>query len=356
MRGDTVPRLREGQPPSYRKHKASGQAIVSLPRGDGTYQDVLLGKFGTKASRFEYARHLKEWEANGRRAPQPAAADLEVNELVNRFWQARVENRYRDADGNPTSEVGCYRAAFRPLLQLYRYLQAADFGPLALEAVRKLMTEDGMARNVVNGHVSRIRRCFAWGVSKQLLPASTVHALQTVEGLRRGDGRDTKPIGPVSEAAVDATLPFLGPTVQAMVELQLVTGMRPGEVCTVRPCDLDVSGAVWLYRPARHKTQHLGQDRGRLKHIKEKGDEVAAATIPGLRFPTSPRTSTIIGARLTTARPPGNGPGAAPSAWLYSITGRPSRVAPLPPGTPPLSLGQEKVFTATTAGASLTPL
>src|SRR5262245_60727951 len=125
------------------------------------------------------------------RAPQRAAPDLEVNELVNRFWTARVESRYRDADGKPTSEVACFRAAFRPLLKLYRYLQASDFGPLALAAVRKVMTEECMARTVVNGHVTRIRWLFAWGVAQQLLPASTVHALDAVEGLRRGEGRDT---------------------------------------------------------------------------------------------------------------------------------------------------------------------
>jgi hypothetical protein len=30
-------RRRKGSPPSYRLHKQSGQAVVSLPRGDGTY-------------------------------------------------------------------------------------------------------------------------------------------------------------------------------------------------------------------------------------------------------------------------------------------------------------------------------
>ncbi len=46
-----------------------------------------------------------------------------------------------------------------------------------------------------------------------------------------------------------------------MIELQLLTGMRPAEVCAMRGCDIDTSGKMWLYRPASHKTQHHGYDR-----------------------------------------------------------------------------------------------
>src|SRR5205823_5239332 len=36
--------------PSYRRHKQSGQAVVTLPDGLGGRHDVLLGKFGSKES------------------------------------------------------------------------------------------------------------------------------------------------------------------------------------------------------------------------------------------------------------------------------------------------------------------
>ncbi len=69
--------------PTYRKHRQSGQAVVTLPDGLGGRKDVLLGKHGTKQSRMEYARVITEWEAAGRRLPQiPTAADLTVNELI----------------------------------------------------------------------------------------------------------------------------------------------------------------------------------------------------------------------------------------------------------------------------------
>jgi hypothetical protein len=46
-----------------------------------------------------------------------------------------------------------------------------------------------------------------------------------------------------------------------MIQLQLLTGMRPGEVVVMRPADIDRSEEVWTYTPAQHKTLHHGHDR-----------------------------------------------------------------------------------------------
>ena len=47
--------------PRYRRHKASGQAVVTL-----SGRDHYLGPYGTKTSRQEYDRLLAEWMAAGR--------------------------------------------------------------------------------------------------------------------------------------------------------------------------------------------------------------------------------------------------------------------------------------------------
>jgi hypothetical protein len=53
-----MPKLKEGQLPSYRLHKQSGQAIVSL-----NGRDFLLGEHGSAASKQEYRRLTAEWLA-----------------------------------------------------------------------------------------------------------------------------------------------------------------------------------------------------------------------------------------------------------------------------------------------------
>ncbi|MDB5308028.1 MAG: site-specific tyrosine recombinase XerC [Gemmataceae bacterium] len=46
-----------------------------------------------------------------------------------------------------------------------------------------------------------------------------------------------------------------------MIELQRLTGMRPGEVRCLRPCHVERSGEVWIYRPVEHKNAFRGKPR-----------------------------------------------------------------------------------------------
>ena len=58
-----MPRL-TNRNPSYRHHKPSGQAVVTLAG-----QDVYLGPYGTAASKREYDRVIGEFLARGRQLP-----------------------------------------------------------------------------------------------------------------------------------------------------------------------------------------------------------------------------------------------------------------------------------------------
>jgi integrase len=250
--------------PSYRRHKQSGQALITLTDGFGGRRDVLLGKYGSKESRVEYARLIAEWEATGRRLPAATdpGSDLTINELLAAFWR-HAQGHYVRPDGTPTNELDEYRLTFRPVKQLYAHTPAAAFGPLALKAVRKTMIDADLSRGVVNQRCARIKHVFKWGVSEELIPESVYSALHTVAGLPKGRSaaRETEPVKPVADKFVDAVLPHVLPPIRAMIELQRLTGMRPGEVCAMRACDIDTTGAVWFYRPEQHKTAWRGKSR-----------------------------------------------------------------------------------------------
>jgi integrase len=147
--------------------------------------------------------------------------------------------------------------------RLYGRVPVGEFGPLALKACREAMVADGLARKTVNGYVGRVRRLFRWGTENELVPVAAYQALMTVSPLLRGrtEARETEPILPVDSARIQAVLPLVSRQVRAMIELQLFTGMRPGEVIQMRPCDLAVGADVWRYRPESHKTQHHGKER-----------------------------------------------------------------------------------------------
>jgi integrase len=277
--------------PTYRHHKQSGQAVVTLTDGLGGRRDVLLGKHGTPESRTEYARILAEWEAAGQRVPRPtgrpSAPDLTLNELMLAYWR-HVETYYVK-DGKPTSEQETVRHALRFVKQLYGDSPARDFGPLALKAVRQKMVEhpvtrkvkvrdpetgdtkevvkllrQGLAPRYINKQVGRIRRMFAWAVEEELLPVTVYQALLTVKGLKKGKGqaREKPRVKPVPEAFVEAVLPYVPAVVRTMMEGQRLCGCRPQDVVQMRAIDIDMTGPVWEYRPPRYKTQHHDDDGG----------------------------------------------------------------------------------------------
>ena len=242
--------------PRMSKH-ASGQAVVRLAG-----KDHYLGRFCSPDAQARYDALIAEWLSRGRVLAPADAGDLSINELVLAYWRQHVDPHYRK-NGKPTSEVSCIGAALRFLKEAYGLTAVSDFGPLRLKAIRETMIAAGMSRRVVNRYVGKVRACFRWGTENELVPPSVFHGLQSVAGLKAGrcEARDTEPVKPVPDSFVDAVLPFVSPQVKAMIELQRLTGMRPGEVCDMRTCDIDATGKVWIYRPQAHKTEHHGKAR-----------------------------------------------------------------------------------------------
>jgi len=74
--------------PKYSRHKASGQAVVTLGG-----RDFYLGKYGTKASKVEYDRLIGEWLAAGRRSSATSdATEITMAELLVAYLKwSRVE-------------------------------------------------------------------------------------------------------------------------------------------------------------------------------------------------------------------------------------------------------------------------
>jgi integrase len=251
--------------PSYRLHKPSGQAVVTVRTAAGERHDVYLGEYDSPDSRREYARIVAELATNPTAAPQCARTSgpgRTVDQVLLAYWQ-HVEGHYRTHDGKPTSEVDEIRRSVIPLRKLYGHTPAAEFGPRALAAVRQEMINAGWCRNLINRRVERVRRMFRWATSEELVPGNTYQALRTLPGLQKGrtQVRESEPVKPVKASDVAAALPFLSRHVRAMVELQGLTGMRPGEVCAMKWGEVDRSGELWVFRPKYHKTAHRGMTR-----------------------------------------------------------------------------------------------
>jgi integrase len=264
--------------PKYRHYKPKDLAVVRL---DG--KDHYLGRYDSAESWEKYRRLLSGWIADaGQTRPKSQTTHsvevLTVNELILAY--AKFVDGYYIKDGRPTVEPTNIRLVLRLVQKLYGSTSTTSFGPLALKAVREEMVRAGNCRSEINRRVGRIVRMFKWAVSEELVPSGVYEALRTVSGLRKGRSqvKEKPPIGPVATADVEAVRPHVSRQVWAMIEIQRMTGMRPGEVVIIRSRDLDRAGDVWLYHPSRHKTEHHG--KAREVFIGRRGQEIL---LPWLR-------------------------------------------------------------------------
>jgi integrase len=235
-----------------KSHPNGQQARIKL---DG--RQLYLGRHGSPESLNRYELLRMEWLKG--KSVDPAT--LTLDELAIKFLEHA--RGYYLKNGVETDEVACIRAALRYVVRMFGPSLAREFGPLRLKEVRQEMVAAGLARSTVNSQTGRIRRMFAWATENELLPASVYHALQAVRGLCEGrsEAREPEPIQPAPVASVEAIRPHVSRQVWAMVQLQLVTAARPGEIVSMRGCDLDTTGPVWEYWPASHKTEHRNKSR-----------------------------------------------------------------------------------------------
>ena len=238
--------------PAYLKHQGSGQARVRI---DG--RDVYLGPYGSPESKKKYRELLQKWRSGATVSKRVTLGKLCLDYLDH------AKGYYRK-NGVETSEVSALRVALRFLtVDRWRNVPIEDFGTSALLSVREAMIAEGLVRGSINSNVNRIRRMIAWGVQKDLVDPVQLMKLKSIPGLRAGrsEAVESEPVLPVSREHVEAIRQHVQPAVWGMVQLQLLTGMRPGEVRILRWCDIDRSESVWEYRPIRHKTEHRGKNR-----------------------------------------------------------------------------------------------
>lgn len=245
--------------PKYRKYKRTGQAVVTL-----SGVDHYLGPHGTEASKAKYDRLVGEWIANGRELPPDkakTAAPIRIVELCARYLKYALS--YYIKNGKVTDEVASIKVAIRHINKHYAGTAAKDFGPQSLKAVRQQMVEQGNSRRYINGNVGRLKAMFRWAVTEELIPVTTYQALRTLPGLKKGktEAVERPPVPAVPMTVVEATLAHLKQMTADMVRFQLLTGCRPGEVCSIKPSEIDRSDEVWRYTPGSHKMEHKGRIR-----------------------------------------------------------------------------------------------
>lgn len=260
--------------PDYRKHTTRNLAVVTLSDAvSGRRRNYYLGPFDASASREKYHRLVAAWEASGRRLPnepdrenpRAASSSISVGQLSLEYWRFAK-------DYYTPSEAASIKSAIRVLNQLAGAKLAAEFGPSLLRLVREAMVRGDAkadpprrpwARTHINDQVQRLCAIFRWGASQEMLPVTVYQQLKTVPPLKKGKScaRESETVRPVSMEMVAVVRSFLSRQVNALVDLQILTGARGGELLKLRPRDIDRSRPIWQHKPKDHKTAWRGKNR-----------------------------------------------------------------------------------------------
>lgn len=235
------------------RHRVDGRGVVTLA-GVEHY----TGKFGTEAAERKYrslvGRHLAGEPVN-------VAGEVTVAELCQAFidWtKSRNENKKhkRQAIERVERSLGV-------VLELNGTDPVNLFGPVALAAVRAAMIRRRWTRQHVQTCIGVVRRCWSWGVSRQIVKPETLLALRTLEPLGENEHgvKESQPRFDVPWETVRKTLRHLTTNCRAMVLMLWHTGARPDEIYSMRPADVDRRSTCWVYRPVYHKCKWRRQGR-----------------------------------------------------------------------------------------------
>lgn len=258
--------------PKLRRHKAKNRAFFQF-RGKRYY----TGRWGAKEAEQEYRRMIAQvvLPALGEEATTVPAAPTTIpaDQLLVEDLAAEYLDYVVKCHPPPSREADNVGYAIKELLEIHARTHVARFTPTALLAYRThIMRPDRaggvqgkrqLCRRSINRRVASVRKMFKWGVSREMVPVSIWQALTTLEAVKPGTfGLTDRPA--VKDASLDdvcAVLPHLSRVVRTMVQVQMLTGMRSGELVSMRKGDIHIDEGRWFYQPQHHKTAHHGHSR-----------------------------------------------------------------------------------------------
>ena len=242
--------------PSYRLHRPSGQAVVTL-RG----RDIYLGRFDSPESHQRFAEVMRD-HADGRPVIVLGSAGITVAEAVV-IYLDHARRYYRDSKGQSTGQLPRIQRALTTLVQLHASLRLAELGPKHLRECQREWVGEGLSRRYCN-HLLVVTKTACKHLAREgLLPAAKWVEIQLVEGLKLGrtEARESQETRPVPEADLYATMPHCSQVVQDMVTVQLLTGCRSGELIRMSWETVEKHPDGWVCRPPRHKNAWRGHAR-----------------------------------------------------------------------------------------------
>ena len=258
-----------------------------------------LGKCDKRAAEIRYKAFLRKLLDDEPTPETEPGESISITELSALFLKAH--KNYYVKHGSQSKQLDRFKTALSFILSLYPELDASDFGAKKLDEARDAMiASERFCRTYINTLVVCLRHVFTWAVAQEYVKPETLVSLRAVAPLKRGkvDVKEASRILPVDAGDVDKTIPYLPPTVAAIVTVQRFTGMRPSEVLNMRVRDLQPYGLGFKYTLESDKTSYRrAADDFRIVYIGERAAKSISPYIAGKEpdqfvFPANEETNT----------------------------------------------------------------
>lgn len=251
--------------PKLQFHKASKRYFV----WDGkAKKNFYLGR-NEREAKIKYHEMMLDWEYNGNYLVEPLDPETPggnvyyVAELVEKYSNDRKRYFKNNIKSWDTGHM-----AMDYLLDNCGHLLVTQFTMKELRYIRDQMMKPTkrnrlLCRNTINRLMREIALFWRWCASMEFVEIDMYHKCQSLQPLRRGhcDVPESEPVQPVELEHVRAVQANTNDSVAALIELQLLTGARPGELVGLKADDINKDVDPWEVRLARHKNAHRGKSR-----------------------------------------------------------------------------------------------
>lgn len=249
---------------------ATGYTVYDAALG----KNIRLGRGKDRAAAAEeYAEFIRQKTLYPRR-PYRRSDSLLLSELFAKYMQspdfptARYQvNRWKRCYALLMGFLKEHRKQVTPEADAITAVDLTLFqeklaGPLSLRA------------QTIRHLIGVVRQLYKWGFARGHVGEQAYREVIGCGWIKAAKGTSA-PRSPVTRQHADVVVELLPEPFRTIVVVMRETGMRPGEVLAMRPCDLLTGGVhifgglpfdldrtgVWLYVLASHKTEHHGINR-----------------------------------------------------------------------------------------------
>lgn len=168
-------------------------------------------------------------------------SEFAIDALVERFGALPV-SKFR------ATEVDALGRHFGTIRKRNRKTGRRDGDHLSHRYVRKLM--------------GCVRHAWNWLALRDLVTAEQAALVALAVSRGANYGAPNKPrVKPLKPEACAKILAHCKPVIRDMAKLQILTGMRTGELLAISADQIDRTVTPWVYEPRQHKNLHRGKDR-----------------------------------------------------------------------------------------------